>query len=87
MVGNSRDPKLPNYYVKIGDALVQLSYPHWKRGPNGQVEFRAHAFAADELESIFDSLRQARPEDLMRFPGMIVDVERGVMPEPTPSSR
>lgn len=29
-----------------------------------------HEFAEGELESLFDSLQSATPEDVIRFPGM-----------------
>ena len=62
----------PHYYARVGDALVHLSYLHWKRDSSGAIEFSAHEFAEGELESIFDSLRSATPEDVVRFPGMAV---------------
>jgi len=72
---SSNDPSLPNYYVQVGSALVHLSYVHWKRGANGMMEFRAHEFAPGELEAIFDSLQDARREDLVRLPGLNFDAE------------
>jgi hypothetical protein len=70
--GSSPVTRLPHYYAKVGDVLLHLSYPHWSRGTSGALEFSAHNFADGELAAIFDSLREARPEDLVRFRGMTV---------------
>jgi hypothetical protein len=72
MGSSSRNPRAPHYYARVGDALVHLSYLHWKPAAGGAIEFSAHEFAAGELESIFDSLQSAKPEDVVRFPGMTV---------------
>ncbi len=69
---SSRNPRLPHYYAKVDDVVVHLAYSHWTRSTTGKVEWKAHEFADCELGTIIDSLREAAPEDLARFPGLTV---------------
>jgi hypothetical protein len=70
---SSSNPRLPHYYAKVGDALVSLNYIYWSYGgPTGATAWRAHEFAAGELEAVFDSLQPVDAADIVRFPGMSV---------------
>lgn len=72
VLGGSGNLRLPHYYAKVGDALVNLKYIYWSHGPRGATGWRAHEFAPGELEAVFDSLQPVAAEDVVRFPGMRV---------------
>jgi hypothetical protein len=70
---SSRNPRLPHYFAKVGDALVSLKYIYWSHGgPSGATGWRAHEFAPGELEAVFDSLQPVDAAAIVRFPGMSI---------------
>jgi hypothetical protein len=71
-VGDSRlGQKERVYYLDLEGTLVHLSWSSWTRS-EGEMIFRSHEFAPNELETLIDSLEIATSGDLVRFPNMSV---------------